>query len=294
MWINNPIGCIVWACQFYVSDIALSNEYKWCKEWGVIEIHAQWAKSPKYNLWLIHGYGESQACFEEVFESALAMEANIFSFDLPGFGGAPLVRSGYEAYIQELAEVIEAQNGDLPCVILGHSMGGVLATSVAARLRMRQIILLVVDSSLSSDQSPITNADIGEVSPQSFKENLLLKLKAQQLAEPDITRLIVQVEASDPEALAYWAEEGVHARVDDRVLKLFVNLTCQKYYLIGEQSFALPIRQRLIDLLAKYLVWFPDAGHWIMLDTPQVFWQRVGELIAQGLYNEHSTSHKNL
>ena len=249
----------------------------------MISFDAHRVKNPKYNLWLIHGYGESKACFDQVFEVAIAKEANIFSFDLPGFGSAPLVKSGYEAYVQELVQVIEAQNVDLPCVILGHSLGGIIATLVAAQLKISQIILFVVDTSLSSDQSPITSADIGDVEPQSFKENLLLKLKAQMPQEPDIARLVLQAEASDPEALAYWAEEGVHARVNDQVLQLFQNLAYSKYYLVGECSFALPIRQRLLKLLKKYLVWFPDAGHCIMLDTPQAFWQRVNELISNSL-----------
>ena len=249
----------------------------------MISIHSHLAKNPKYNLWLIHGYGESHTCFEQAHKNPLAMEANIFSFDLPGFGDAPLITSGYEVYLHELTQRIEAQNADLPCVILGHSMGGIFATLLAAQLKIPRMILLVVDSSLSSDQSPITNGDLGNTSPQAFKDNLLLKLKAQITTEPDIARLASQIQASTPESLIYWAKEGTYARADDRALNLFLNLTHPKYYLIGRRSFSLPIRERLVKLLDEYIVWIPDAGHWIMLDTPQAFWQTVSDLIAPHL-----------
>ena len=109
----------------------------------MISIHSHLAKNPKYNLWLIHGYGESHTCFEQAHKNPLAMEANIFSFDLPGFGDAPLITSGYEVYLHELTQRIEAQNADLPCVILGHSMGGIFATLLAAQLKIPRMILLV-------------------------------------------------------------------------------------------------------------------------------------------------------
>lgn len=249
----------------------------------MISIHSHQAKNAKYNLWLIHGYGESHACFEQVHQSPLAMEANIFSFDLPGFGAAPLATTDHETYLHELAQRVEAHHADLPCVLLGHSMGGIFATLLAAQLNIPQVILLVVDSSLSSDQSPITNGNLGNTTPEDFKSNLLVKLKAQLATAPDIARLVSQVEASTPEALFYWANEGTRARTDDRVLNLFLTLPHPKYYLIGKHSFSLPIRERLLTLLAQYLVWFPDAGHWIMLDIPEAFWQRVGALISNHL-----------
>lgn len=255
----------------------------WHKELRLISIHAHRVKHPKYHLWLIHGYGESQACFEGVFKSPLAQKANIFTFDLPGFGQAPLIPSGYENDIQDLAQIVKAQSPDLPCVILGHSMGGIIAALLAAQLKFERMILIVVDSSLSSDQSPITHEDVQGLESSLFKENLLHRLRAQIPAEPDIMRLVSQVEASDPKALAYWAKEGVHAREHDQVLNLFLNLTCPKYYFIGERSFTLPIRHRLIQLLKNNLIWFSDAGHWIMLDTPQAFWQQVDEFISQNL-----------
>ena len=249
----------------------------------MIPIHSHWAKSPKYNLCLIHGYADSHACFASVLNSPIAAEANIFMVDLPGFGDAPLVKSGIETHIQELVQAIEANNAALPCIILGHSMGGTVATMVAEGMSVKPALLIAVDSTLSAGQYSIAS---DASTAEEFKQNLALKIKTRLPASPDIAHFATQIEISSAEALVYWAAEGLKIRAHDRVVKAFRELSCPKYYLIGRNSFEIADHQRLLDLFADVVIWLPDAGHWIMLDTPQAFWQRINELISNSLKNK--------
>ncbi|MFF0488802.1 type I polyketide synthase [Nocardia sp. NPDC004068] len=57
-----------------------------------------------------------------------------FALTLPGFGSAAALPSSWQVAIEAVAETVGAACGDAPFVLLGHSIGGVLAHSVAEQL----------------------------------------------------------------------------------------------------------------------------------------------------------------
>lgn len=246
-------------------------------------VYPNFVKNPKANLWLIHGYVESQECFERVFDTALAKTVNIFTVDLPGFGDALLINIGWKQYIQALAKKIKALSNDLPCVIVGHSMGGVVATQVANQLPVKQSLLIVVDGGLFEDKSRITgNVDVYP-SAEQFKQSLLSGLSAKLTSQPNaqLRRLVARVNASSAEGLAYWAKAGIEMRANNQTVTLYQSIPFGKYYLIGTKSISVNDYQNSIALNKNSLIWLPDAGHWPMLDTPELFWQQIHQLIIK-------------
>ena len=97
---------------------------------------------------LLHGYGESLLSWEGVFDR-LARGADVIAVDLPGFGLSSKPASGYTA--DSMATVVLAflDRLDLRRVVLvGHSLGGVVATAVAVRDPLRVLALALVDPAL--------------------------------------------------------------------------------------------------------------------------------------------------
>ncbi len=90
----------------------------------------------------LHGWG----CCGEQF-TALAEEFGcdyrVYMPDLPGHGLSPLgdFDPGFETYSEALAEFIAAKELKKP-ILLGHSMGGVLALMTASRVEVRAIVSL--------------------------------------------------------------------------------------------------------------------------------------------------------
>ena len=95
-------------------------------------------RKPLGVLILIHGLGDHADRFAGVAE-ALRENFAVFAFDLPGHGnspGKPGRVSGFTGLLDDIAlasQTMTEQFGDLPQVILGHSMGGNLAANYVLR-----------------------------------------------------------------------------------------------------------------------------------------------------------------
>ena len=119
---------------------------------------------------LLHGYGESLLSWQMVFDR-LARDADVIAVDLPGFGLSSKPASGYTA--DSMATVVSAflDRLDLRRVVLvGHSLGGVVATAVAVQDPSRVLGLALVDAALvtpwaltETSDSPRTGASVRRV-----------------------------------------------------------------------------------------------------------------------------------
>lgn len=96
-------------------------------------------------VWL-HGLGESSVSFESTV-ARLPGYTHVL-VDLPGCG-----RSPWPEHAPSIDEVVEGVatwlTGDPPAVLIGHSLGGVMATLVAERTPVRGVI--DVDGNISRD-----------------------------------------------------------------------------------------------------------------------------------------------
>jgi pimeloyl-ACP methyl ester carboxylesterase len=80
---------------------------------------------------LLHGIGVSHRYLARLHVE-LARSADVYSFDLPGFGGTP--RPGRQVSVGEYAAFVAAvlaQQGVGSCIVVGHSMGVQFAVELA-------------------------------------------------------------------------------------------------------------------------------------------------------------------
>jgi pyruvate dehydrogenase E2 component (dihydrolipoamide acetyltransferase) len=95
---------------------------------------------------LLHGYGESLTTWRAVFDP-LAADFRVIALDLPGFGvsAKPDVDYSLAAMTARLTSFLEQWTGGAaPLVIVGHSMGGELAASLALAQpeRIQRVVLI--------------------------------------------------------------------------------------------------------------------------------------------------------
>jgi alpha-beta hydrolase superfamily lysophospholipase len=87
---------------------------------------------------LVHGYGEHIGRYEHVAQELVARGSVVVGPDHVGHGrsaGEQALVEDFESVVDDLRAVVQDARGDLPVVMVGHSMGGLIATRYAQRHR---------------------------------------------------------------------------------------------------------------------------------------------------------------
>jgi acylglycerol lipase len=100
------------------------------------------AANPRGSLLVVHGLGEHSGRYQELVDHALKLRVSVHVFDLRGHGRSQGTRGHFESFTQ-LHEDMDAwiahlvASGEIsdkqPCLILGHSLGALIALTFVAR-----------------------------------------------------------------------------------------------------------------------------------------------------------------
>jgi alpha-beta hydrolase superfamily lysophospholipase len=102
---------------------------------GGVELYFQkWTKKkPSGVLVIIHGVGEHSGRYQNIIHELEKKNISIYSFDLRGHGRSGGKRGHIESFMEYIEDirifikVIRGEHEKLPIVMLGHSMGGLIA-----------------------------------------------------------------------------------------------------------------------------------------------------------------------
>jgi len=106
---------------------------------GPLVVHEWPSPRPRYVALLAHGYGEHLGRYEEVAGALVAHGAAVFGPDHMGHGksgGERVLIEDFENVVtdvQAAAALARSGHPDLPLVVIGHSMGGLIAARHAQR-----------------------------------------------------------------------------------------------------------------------------------------------------------------
>lgn len=141
---------------------------------------------PWATMLIVHGLGEHSGRYERVGEQLSAEGIAVRSFDLCGFGASAGRRAYAEdvgVYLEEIAEELEASSIDgIPAVLLGHSMGGLLAYRYSMSSAAQPDRLVLSSPAFGSSAPAVKKAAAPWLAKIAPKVSLPNDIKGEQLA----------------------------------------------------------------------------------------------------------------
>jgi pimeloyl-ACP methyl ester carboxylesterase len=171
-------------------------------------------------LFCLHALGSSSEEFA-LLRSRLAGTVDLVGIDLPGFGSSPAA-SG--TTVEEMAQLVEraiGRSGATEWGLIGHSMGGKVASVVAGRtidgsnglFGLRAVVLLAASPLSPEPMAEERRADMigwaadGAIGPDEAETFVTANTDATLPPEPH-AMAVADVRRADPHAWTDWLERG--------------------------------------------------------------------------------------
>ncbi len=152
---------------------------------------------------LVHGLGGDHTNWIEVFDS-LADRGRTIAMDLPGYGYSPPIDShDLDSLASVLIQLLEALGA--PAVLIGNSMGGLLAEMVAATRPglVADLVLIAPASPIASLRNHPDTGVAARLAAQSFPGlgNLVAGAYRRVLTPQQLAQMRLEIVAADASAL---------------------------------------------------------------------------------------------
>lgn len=241
---------------------------------------------------LLHGWGCDSESWAPIILQLQSL-AHVIAIDLPGFGHSPAIENfSVDAVVDFIVERIPDN-----CILIGWSLGGMLAVQVAARYpqKISQLITLAANVKFVASRNYVSAMPL--VVNRNFNKSFeadpsaTLKLFAGLLAQGDIAEraLLKKIRSvvADKSITPNWLQAlHVLAQLDNR--DAFAVLTQPALHILGEADVLVPASAApvLSALNAHQQVHLlPQAAHALHWSQPE----KVIELIATFI-QQHPTS----
>lgn len=235
----------------------------------------------------IHGLGESAFCFEELMSSPRLSAWHQLAPDLLGYGKSlwtadPYVLEGHARALGRMLDELEVG----PVVLVGHSMGGVIATHFARLLKRRTAAIVNVEGNISLADCHFS----GQVAAMPLEEWLATGFSAflEQLyssAENDSPEILraygASVHLGDPRQLHRNSIDLVEASRRGNLARDLASLEIPKLYVYGAPRGTGDYSRSLLAAAGVPLLEISPAGHWCYLDQQEAFIDGMLELLGR-------------
>ena len=244
-----------------------------------------WLSSKKTPVLFIHGLGSASSDFADAFKRPELADRILIAPDLIGCGNSEKPESftydlrSQAAMLDSLLTRLDFSQIDL----VAHSMGGVVGILLANYYPKRISRLIVAEPNLVPENARISQSICGYETEENFKRNFNFFInKFKKPENPSSLRFYNTLSGTTPVALFRSACSLLDYANRDLYQK-FLNLKVPRHYLKGANSWQEDGDAMLEDFTRAGIGYhvIPDAGHGMMGDNPQAFYQVLLSILSQ-------------
>jgi pimeloyl-ACP methyl ester carboxylesterase len=227
----------------------------------------RWGKPQRGTCVLLHGFGGDPTTWRRTGEFLAGQGFEAVAFELPGHGSRPLAASNLEELADELLRVLpNPSTGHLHLV--GHSLGGALAISIAAKAQDRLASLTLM--------APF---GIGTYIDQSFLDGIV-SVRTVDALEREIRKTTAHPLSYSKSALAAMLQ-SLPTDSLRTISEMMARNSVQQLFLVPElEKMKLPVRvlfgrqdrilrwQEALNLPGKIALHLFDTGHMLHWEEP--------------------------
>lgn len=223
------------------------------------------------------------------------------ALDLSGHGDSGhRPRYSFAGWAEEVVAVMERLPGQLPPIVTGHSMGGIVATLLALRYGDRLAGLVSIDSPLSHAGAAAFSRDnqvLGQPRRYASEAEALARFRLvppQDLASPELLSHVARRSVTSGNGAGGWSWK-YDAKVfsdhptdrPENLLSALASLACPVGVIVGERSEVVSAADReWLKAMAReagessFAYRSIDGGHHLMFDRPLELVAAIREIIA--------------
>jgi len=271
-------------------------------EVGDVSLAVSEAGGGDRHLLLVHGFTGAKEDFGEVIDRLGDAGWHTVAPDLRGHGGStqPVSEDAYslERFADDVWALADALGGQEPFVLLGHSMGGMIAQVAAARRPERLRALVLMDTSHGPpDGIDGSLLDLGVAVAREQGMEVLCDLQTEHANEGDLleTPAAARLRAERPgwaeferrkflnSSAAMWAAMAPEMLSQADRLASLSTLSMPVLVIVGEQDrpFFGPSQRMAKAIPGARLAVIADAGHSPQFENTEAWWDELTSFLEE-------------
>jgi pimeloyl-ACP methyl ester carboxylesterase len=251
---------------------------------------------------MLHGWLDNAASFALL--APMLSDYHVIAVDFPGHGLSQLPKDLDQFSLRIYVETVEAvvtQLTDQPIILIGHSMGGAVASVYASENPNKVSKLVFIDSlgppssdGLVQNPTATTNAKTMQQAAiyassktyPSLESMVAIRMKANHLTKEQATELTQRGVEKKEEGFKWRyhprvAEASAFYYTEDDVLNLLAKITCPVLIIAGTEGIfqGRDFYQKRLAMIINHHLAYIDGHHHIHLEEAKLVYEKINQFI---------------